>query len=119
MELDRVGHQVRRGRPGVGEIALHLGELVEVETQQRRIERRREVQRRVGVAAVIVVVRRLGADRELQRAAFLGLLRSRFGDGTAKREGRRSGHQDGASRYAWVHSILPLLLFRVAPANAH
>ena len=107
LELERVGHQVGRDRPGLGEIALDLGELVEVEAQQRRIERRGEVQRRVGVAAVAVVVRRLGADRELQRAAASwAVCASAVGDRPPRAKRRGAGHQDGASRYSWRSSSL-------------
>ena len=40
---------------------------VEIEREQRRVERRREMQRRKRVAAVAVVVRRLGADGRAHR----------------------------------------------------
>src|SRR6266446_2138190 len=111
MELERVAHQVGRDVPLVREIALHLGELVEIEAQEGRIKRRGEMQGRVGIAAVIVVMRRLGADGELQRPAFLGLLRAGTGDGAAEGDSRRARHQDGAPRQTCVHSLPPRLFF--------
>src|SRR5262245_37838447 len=74
MQLESIGHQVGRDRPRLREVAFHFREFYEIEAQQRIVERRREMQRRIGIAAVTVVVRRLCADRELQRASALGLL---------------------------------------------
>ncbi len=74
MQLEGIGHQVGRDGPRVGEVAFELGEFREIEAQQRRIERRREMQGRVGIAAMAVIVRGLRADRELERSAALGLL---------------------------------------------
>jgi hypothetical protein len=98
VELERVGHQVGRDLPRLREIALHLGELVEIEAQQGGIERGGEMQRRIGVAAMVVVVRRLGADGELQGSALLRRLRAGLGHRAAEGDGRRAAHQDGASR---------------------
>ena len=94
LELERVGHQVGRDLPRVGEIAFDLGEFGEVEAQKRRVERGGEVQRRVGVAAVVVVVRGLGTDREIERSAFLGLLGVGLEIRSAKGERGCARHQD-------------------------
>ena len=74
-ELERVGEAVGRDGPRLGEIADDLRIVRGVELEQRRVvraHRMEEGERRLRVA---VVVRRLGADREHERAARLGRLR--------------------------------------------
>src|SRR5688572_9379409 len=75
MQLEGEGHQVGGDRPRLGKIALNLGEYVEIEAQERLVERRREMQRGIGVAAMWVVMRRLRADRKVEIAAAFRRLR--------------------------------------------
>ncbi len=77
LQLERESHQVGRNLPGLREITFDFGKLVEIEAQQGRIERCREMQRRIGVAAMRIIMRRFGADGEIQRAALFRRLRIR------------------------------------------
>ena len=75
LEPEGVGEAVGRYLPGFGQVALHLRIVRLVEFQERVVVRPHRVDEGERGGAVAIIVRRLGADGELEHSAALGLLR--------------------------------------------
>ena len=89
-ELEGVGEAVGRDRPGLGEVAHDLRIVRGIELEQRRVVRPHRMEERERGLRVAVVVGRLGADREDERAAGLGRLRERVVRRRDSEHGRHS-----------------------------
>ena len=115
VDTEGVGHQVRRDRPALRQVAHDVRVVARLVAQQRRVVRREAVHDREGAGLVQVVGRRLGAHGEGQDPAplrRLAGLRQRGGaDGKTRDAHQRSAARDPGG--TMCHDVPPHLLVLV------